>query len=113
MTKHGKDVEAADGFLDRWSRRKLERRTEPLPAEQPPAADPAEAANVPAKSDAEILEELGLPDPETLGAGDDFSGFMAKAVPEHLRRQALRQLWGSNPVLANLDELLDYGEDFT
>jgi hypothetical protein len=45
--------------------------------------------------------------------GDDFSVFMAKAVPDQLRRRALRTLWRSNPVLANVDMLVDYGEDFT
>ena len=38
---------------------------------------------------------------------------MAKAVPDRIRRRALRRLWLSNPALANLDGLLDYGEDFT
>jgi len=66
-----------------------------------------------AQTDEEILEELGLQDPDTLQAGDDFSAFMAKAVPTRLRNRALRKLWLSNPALANLDALLDYGEDFT
>lgn len=64
-------------------------------------------------SDAEILTALELPDPDVLVQGDDFSVFLAKAVPEHLRRRALRKLWLSNPVLANVDALVDYGEDFT
>ncbi len=38
---------------------------------------------------------------------------MAKAVPTRLRNRALRKLWLSDPVLANLDMLLDYGDDFT
>ncbi|WP_421880048.1 DUF3306 domain-containing protein [Pacificispira sp.] len=58
-------------------------------------------------------EELGLPDPETLGAGSDFKQFMAPDVPKQLRSLALRRLWRSNPVLANVDGLVDYGEDFT
>ncbi len=66
-----------------------------------------------AQTDEEILEDLGLQDPDTLQAGDDFSAFMAKAVPTRLRNRALRKLWLSNPALANLDALLDYGEDFT
>jgi len=33
-------------------------------------------------------------------------------VPERLRKRALRMLWRSNPVLANVDNLVDYGEDF-
>jgi len=63
-------------------------------------------------SEAEMLAELDLPNPDTMVQGDDFSVFMAKAVPDQLRR-ALRTLWRSNPVLANVDMLVDYGEDFT
>ncbi len=65
------------------------------------------------KSDTEILEELDLPDPDSMQMGDDFSAFMSKAVPDRIRRRALRTLWRSNPVLANVDMLVDYGEDFT
>lgn len=64
------------------------------------------------KSDAEILAELDLPDPDDLIKGDDFSAFMAKAVPEHIRKRALRKLWRSNPVLACLDGLNDYDDDY-
>ena len=38
---------------------------------------------------------------------------MSKTVPDRLRRRALRCLWLANPALANLDGLIDYGEDFT
>lgn len=64
------------------------------------------------KSDKEILQEFGLPEPETLQAGDDFSGFMAAGVPEHLKRVALRTLWRSNPVLACVDGLNEYDDDY-
>ncbi len=63
-------------------------------------------------SDGEILAALDLPDPDTLGRGDDFARFMARAVPSYLRNRALRRLWTSNPVLANLDRLVDYDEDY-
>jgi hypothetical protein len=65
------------------------------------------------KPDADILAELDLPNPEEMQQGDDFSVFLSKAVPERIRRKALRKLWLTNPVLANVDELVDYGEDFT
>ena len=65
------------------------------------------------KTDEEVLKELGLPDPETLEPGDDFKLFMKEVVPERLRRRALKKLWLSNPLLANVDGLVDYGEDFT
>lgn len=100
---------------DFWSRRKAK-----VQAEQEAEARAAEAAQQAAreqelaeKPDAEILEELGLPDPDTLEPGADFRAFMQKAVPDRIRRRALRRLWLSNPALANLDGLIDYGEDFT
>lgn len=114
--------EEEDGFLNRWSRRKHAARTEPpvTASETAAASDPtAEAVaeqaapDEGALSDAELLEKHGLPDPRDMKAGDDFSAFMRAGVPARLRRLALRRLWVSNPALANLDELLDYGEDFT
>lgn len=65
------------------------------------------------KSDEELLAHFNLPNPDTLKIGDDFSAFMSKAIPDRLRRRALRILWRTNPVLANVDMLVDYGEDFT
>jgi hypothetical protein len=100
---------------DFWSRRKAKVLEEQH--EEARAAEARESAACEAeldeKSDEVVLEELGLPDPDTLEPGDDFKAFMAKAVPDRIRRRALRRLWLSNPALANLDGLLDYGEDFT
>ncbi|MGY9048914.1 hypothetical protein P775_24010 [Puniceibacterium antarcticum] len=81
------------------------------------AAEEAEAARLAAeqaeKSDAEILADFNLPDPDDLIPGQDIAGFMHKAIPEHLRRRALRRLWRLNPVLAVLDGLNDYDGDFS
>ena len=97
---------------DFWSRRKAAVRAEENAAQVMSEAQIREDV-VAEKDDATLLAELGLPDPETLQAGDDIRAFMAKAVPEHLRRMALRRLWKVNPVLANVDGLVEYGEDFT
>ncbi|HHI69864.1 MAG TPA: DUF3306 domain-containing protein, partial [Rhodobacteraceae bacterium] len=101
--------------LDRWSRRRAavqaEAEAEARTRQQAEAA--AQQAAMAEKTDTEILAELGLPDPETMQPGDDFSGFMQVIVPERIRKLALRKLWRSNPVLANVDHLVDYGEDFT
>ena len=111
------DKQDEPGFASRWSRLKREAK-----ADAPESGGEAEAEagvtepEAPVdddRPDEEVLEELGLPDPDTLKAGDNFTAFMAKAVPARLRNRALRKLWISDPVLANLDELLDYGEDFT
>lgn len=100
---------------DFWSRRRAGVEAE-IEAER--AAQEAESVAeahkaLEDKSDEEILAELKLPDPDSLKMGDDFKVFMAKAVPDRIRRRALRTLWRSNPVLANLDSLVDYGQDFT
>lgn len=103
------------GADDFWSRRKarVQAEAEAEAAEAVRAKEAAEQAEREEQSDEQILQELGLPDPDSLQPGDDYSGFMARGVPERLRRRALRKLWVSNPVLANLDGLVEYGEDYT
>lgn len=97
-----------------WARRraavKAEEQAELLAVEEAQVAE--KAAELAEKDDAEILEEMGLPDPAAMKAGDDFTGFMSRDVPEHLRRQALRTLWRSNPVLACVDGLNEYDDDY-
>ncbi len=82
-----------------------------MPANPEPANPEKEAADA---VDLEALaREHDLPSPETLDAGSDFSRFMREDVPEILKRAALRRLWASDPVFANLDGLNDYDEDFS
>ena len=104
-----------NGELDFWARRRAgvaaEAKAEQDVLEAQALAE--EHAALEEMSEAEMLAELDLPDPDTMTQGDDFSVFMAKAVPDQIRRRALRTLWRSNPVLANVDMLVDYGEDFT
>lgn len=105
-----------DGLLSRWSQRKRAAETEDPVAESKPAedtADPDLAAELADLPEAEVLKRLGLPDPDSLKMGDDFKPFLQSAVPGYLRKRALRTLWASNPVLANVDGLVEYGEDFT
>ncbi|MGR3502593.1 DUF3306 domain-containing protein [Pseudaestuariivita sp.] len=94
-----------------------ERRKAAVAAEEAAVVAEAKAAELEAieaeKSDEELLEELGLPDPDTLEDEGDFKAFMGDAVPQRLKTRALRKLWRLNPVLANVDGLVDYGEDFT
>ncbi|HXQ66738.1 MAG TPA: DUF3306 domain-containing protein [Alphaproteobacteria bacterium] len=58
-------------------------------------------------------EVAKLPPVETLSYDSDFKPYLASGVPEGLRREALRKLWRSNPMLANLDGLNDYDEDYS
>lgn len=117
-----------DGFGRRWSRLKQASREEER-VREPEAAVPVDdgsdngnelALNEPeaaaadatdARETREITEE-DLPDIDGLDAESDFTPFMQAGVPENLQRLALRKLWNSNPVLANIDGLNDYDEDF-
>ncbi|MCK0168333.1 DUF3306 domain-containing protein [Jannaschia sp. S6380] len=100
---------------DFWARRKRAveaAETAEARAREARAAE-AEVAELADLPEAEILERLSLPDPDSVRSGDDVAAFLARAVPNHIRNRALRSLWRSNPILANLDGLNDYDGDFT
>ena len=87
------------GFFARWSRlKRAERERQPV--------EPAAAPEPPAEPAPE------LPPIDSLTRDSDFTLFLRPGVPEELRKQALRKLWSSDPVFANLDGLVEYGEDF-
>ncbi|MGD9868669.1 MAG: DUF3306 domain-containing protein [Hyphomicrobiales bacterium] len=129
-----------DDFLSRWARRKAQSRSGQKP-ERPDAADagtavrPGEAPRAAAEGGQVALREPpggaqegdappGMTpeeaeeayrdfDFDALDARSDYKQFMKQGVPEWARQKALRKLWTSDPVFANLDGLVDYGEDFT
>ncbi len=102
-------------MTDFWSRRKAaveaEARTEEaaVRAEETQAHEEA-LAEVP---DEELLAELDLPDPEDIETTDQVQAFLKSNLPQRLKTRALRKLWRLNPILANVDGLVDYGEDYT
>ena len=104
-----------ESFLSRWSRRKQDNaEDEDVPADTTAETDAAPAPDLEPDPDPEDwLEANALAAPETLEQGDDFAPFLKDGVPAVLRRRALRVLWRTNPALANLDGLVDYGDDFT
>ena len=58
-------------------------------------------------------EDFADVDFDALDYKSDYTRFMGKNVPEKIRDRALRKLWGSDPILANVDGLNDYCEDFS
>ena len=74
--------------------------------------DPIEGAEAEAQSE-NVAAELENVDIEALTYDSDYTQFMQEGVPEALKRRALRQLWRSDPILANVDGLNDYDGDFT
>jgi len=102
------------GFLSRWSDRKLKGEGDNPPAAETDGAEEAQGEDeFEGKSDDEVLSILELPDPETLKLGDTVEKFMDGRVPERIRARALRAFWKTNPVLANIDGLDEYCDDYT
>ena len=102
------------GFLSRWSDRKLKSEDDALPATEPDRVkETSREDEFEGKTDDEILSILELPDPETLKLGDTVEKFMDGRVPERIRARALRAFWKTNPVLANIDGLDEYCDDYT
>lgn len=101
-------------FVNRWSRRKHEQRQKIAPA----GVEPKEelVLSEPAESLPESADDPGippdLPDIDSLDKDSDYAVFLKDGVPEALTRLALRKLWRSDPVLAVLDGLNDYDEDY-
>ncbi len=107
-----------DGFLSRWSRRKrgLEAESGPDDAIRPVVDENAGAdePDTPAENPELVAnrEAAEAVDLETLTYESDFTIFMKRGVPSALKNAALQKLWRSNPVLAVVDGLNDYDEDF-
>jgi hypothetical protein len=103
-------AEEREGFLQRWARLKTEHReggSNDVPA-SPPEATAVDTAAPTTKT----IEPEAMPSIDDLTAESDFTAFLKEGVPEELKRLALRKLWRTDPVFANLDGLVEYGEDF-
>ncbi|HSN21456.1 MAG TPA: DUF3306 domain-containing protein [Usitatibacter sp.] len=102
-----------EGFLARWSRRKVDARTGgPTPPEAPaPApADPALAQAAATATPSAAVPEL--PPVESLTPHSDFSPFMRADVDPALKGRALKTLF-SDPALYPMDGLDVYIDDYT
>lgn len=115
-----RETSEGEGFLQRWSRRKRgeadDAETGSHEASEPAILDPeADATAQDAPEDPELVanrEAAEAVDLDSLVYESDFTVFMKKGVPTELKNAALRKLWRSNPVLAVVDGLNDYDEDF-
>ena len=113
-----KTRQAADesGFLGRWSRRKAEARTADValePDAESEQIEGGEGTRSTEETEKPSFDIESLPDIDSLGPTSDFSVFMQAGVPADLKTKALRKLWRVKADLANLDGLIDYGEDLT
>jgi hypothetical protein len=112
------------GFLSRWSARKAEiARAGAVRDEDTDEQNEANAANAAGTdkesdeeavlSDDELLEKYELPDPNDITEEAGLDRFFDGEIPERLRQMALRRLWRINPFFGIVDDMVEYGEDYT
>jgi len=120
------DVEAKEeskegegGFLSRWSARKNQIAKGEDVLDEVPAPEIAEDAVIEdeedaALTDAELLKKYDLPDPEAVTEESGLEQFLnGKGLPGRVRQMALRRLWRLNPLFGVVDDMVEYGEDYT
>jgi hypothetical protein len=104
-----------EGFLQRWSRRKLDKEPdEPGPAEADQAAVPPpeptkQQAAEPEQPDFDLSS---LPSLDEIGPDTKIDVFLQKGVPADLSRAALRRAWVSDPAIRDFVGLSENSWDF-
>ena len=104
-----------EGKLSRWAARKRAVQSGDILDD---AVEPSQVETVEEKLEAKAKEleanrlAAEAVDLENISQETDFKLFLKEGVPVLLRKKALSVLWRSNPVLANLDGLNDYDENF-
>ena len=102
-----------DGFLERWSRRKLARTDEPGPEPDREPEDAAPAAEAPAEETLDEAELARLPSLESFTLKTDLAPFLRKGVPHALRNAAMRKMWMLDPAIRDHKDLaVDYAWDW-
>ncbi len=116
-------LEGSDGFLSRWSRRKLGRELEPEPvevlpaesvaAEHAPVVEPEPESVDPrtGKPMSELTDE-DMPDIESLDTKSDLRCFMSGKVSQALRMKALTKVFHS-PKYNQICLCAEYADDYT
>lgn len=71
------------------------------------------ASNASAENEATAPPDWSAIDLDKLDGNSDYAPFMRDGVPEHIKNKALKKLWATNPIMARMDGLDDYCEDFS
>ena len=119
--KSGNAENGDPGFLSRWSARKAEiARAGAVRDDDTDEQNEAtslgadeESDEEAALSDDELLEKYELPDPNDITEEAGLDRFFDGKTPERLRQMALRRLWRINPFFGIVDDMVEYGEDYT
>jgi uncharacterized protein DUF3306 len=119
--------ESSKGFLERWSRKKVEAEREAPARAKADAKDASPAAGVrpperQTKNDAKIpgnaaskpeFDLARLPSLDSITAVTDVRAFLAPGVPTELARAALRRAWAADPAIRDFKGLAENAWDFT
>jgi len=119
--------ESSKGFLERWSRKKIDAEREtPAPAKADAKdASPAAEVRMPerqTKNDGKIPDDAAskpefdlasLPSLDSITAVTDVRAFLAPGVPTELARAALRRAWAADPAIRDFKGLAENAWDFT
>ena len=110
-------MSADESFVARWARRKRAAATNARGQPQAKdtgdrAAPEAAAASRPPGETQSLVDPESLPPIETIGAGSDIRPFLAKGVPAHLTRAALRRAWSADPAIRDFVGLAENSWDF-
>jgi len=113
-------VTVPENFVSRWARLKrsadIQRRTELTGDSLPPppvkvSAGSAEAAIGQSGIDA-AFDPASLPSIETISVNTDIRGFLQSRVPAELTRDAMRQVWTSDPAIRDFVGVAENQWDF-
>ena len=119
---------SSDGFLERWSRKKIEAEREapdvpadPVAKNAPSSDEPsvlkqraAEGAESPALATPKPeFDVTSLPSLESITATTDIRAFLSPGVPKELAGAALRRAWAADPSVRNFVGLAENAWDFT
>jgi hypothetical protein len=118
---------SSKGFLERWSRKKIDAERETPASAKADAKDVSPAAEVgpperQTKNDAKIpgnaaskpeFDLASLPSLDSITAVTDVRAFLAPGVPTELARAALRRAWAADPAIRDFKGLAENAWDFT
>lgn len=104
-----------DGFIERWSRRKLSRGGAEEPEPQTAGAPVADAkeSEEPVEETLDEAELARLPALDTFTLNTDLAPFLRRGVPDALRNAAMRKMWMLDPAIRDYkDCAVDYAWDW-
>ena len=107
-----------DTFIGRWSRLKRAGGPDETVVAPPQPGEAETDAKVCVEDEAQqallaanraAAESVDI---EAIGYESDISVFFKEGVPALLKQAAMRRMWRSDPIFANVDGLNDYDQDF-